>query len=69
MFAVTVSAEVLEADLAAGRMCCPRCDGPLSPWGFGRVRELRMLHDVRSVRPRRASPAPWPAMLQKMRPL
>ena len=54
MFAVTVSPEVLEADLAAGRMCCPGCDGPLSPWGFGRVRELRMLHDVRSVRPRRA---------------
>jgi Homeodomain-like domain len=54
VFAVTVSPEVLEADLAAGRMCCPGCDGPLSPWGFGRVRELRMLHDVRSVRPRRA---------------
>jgi Homeodomain-like domain len=54
VFAVTVSPEVLEADLAAGRMGCPGCDGPLSPWGFGRVRELRMLHDVRSFRPRRA---------------
>ena len=54
MFAVTVSPEVLEADLAAGRMCCPGCDGPLSPWGFGRVRELRTLEGVRSVRPRRA---------------
>jgi hypothetical protein len=54
VFAVTVSPEVLEADLAAGRMCCPGCDGPLSPWGFGRVRELRTLEGVRSVRPRRA---------------
>ena len=54
MFAVTVSPEVLEADLAAGRMCCPGCDGPLSRWGFGRVRELRTLEGVRSVRPRRA---------------
>lgn len=54
MFAVTVEPEVLEVDLAAGRVCCPGCHGPLSPWGFGRERELRMLHAVRSFRPRRS---------------
>ena len=30
---------VAEADLAAGRLCCPVCDGPLSPWGFARERD------------------------------
>jgi hypothetical protein len=54
VFAVTVEPEVLEADLAAGRVCCPGCGGPLSRWGFGRERELRVLQGVRSVRPRRA---------------
>ena len=27
---------VVEADLAAGRLCCPGCDGPLAPWGYAR---------------------------------
>jgi len=55
MLAVVVSAEELEADLAAGRLACPGCGGRLSPWGFARSREVRMLHGVRSVTPRRAS--------------
>jgi hypothetical protein len=49
-----VEASVVEADLAAGRLCCPGCDGPLARWGFAREREVRMLDGVRSVRPRRA---------------
>ena len=45
--------EVVEARLAAGRIRCGGCDAPLSPWGYGRERVLRMLCGVRSVRPRR----------------
>lgn len=45
---------VVEADLAAGRLCCPGCDGPLAPWGYAREREVRMLDGVRALRPRRA---------------
>ena len=44
----------LEADLAGRRLVCPGCEGRLAPWGFARSREVRMLHGVRSVRPRRA---------------
>jgi hypothetical protein len=44
----------LEADLAGGRLCCPVCDGPLSPWGFARVRTVRLLDGTRQLRPRRA---------------
>lgn len=45
---------VVEADLAAGRLCCPVCDGPLSPWGFARERTVRLLDETCAVRPRRA---------------
>ena len=51
---MTVDPDVVEADLAAGRLCCPGCDGPLVRWGFAREREVRMLDGVRPVRPRRA---------------
>ena len=54
MLVTTVSRERLEADLAAGAVGCPDCGGRLSPRGFARSREERMLHGVRSVRPRRA---------------
>lgn len=54
MLATTVKPDVVEADLAAGRLRCPGCDGPLVPWGFAREREVRMRYGVRSVRPRRA---------------
>ena len=43
----------VEAALAARRLPCPDCAGPLSAWGFAREREVRMLHGVRSCRPRR----------------
>lgn len=49
-----VEPAVVEADLAAGRLSCPACEGPLSPWGFARERVVRMLEGTRSVRPRRA---------------
>jgi Homeodomain-like domain len=54
VLAMIVESSVVEADLAAGRLCCPGCDGPLSPWGYAREREVRMLDGVRSLRPRRA---------------
>lgn len=54
MLLTTVSDERLETDLAAGVVSCPGCGGPLSPWGFARSREVRMLYGVRSVTPRRA---------------
>jgi hypothetical protein len=54
LLSITVSPDVLEADLAAGHLCCPGCDRPLSCWGFAREREVRMLDGVRCLRPRRA---------------
>ena len=45
---------MVEADLAAGRLCCPGCEGPLVRWGFARERKVRMLDGVWLVRPRRA---------------
>jgi hypothetical protein len=51
---MTVDPSVVEADLAAGRLCCPGCERPLARWGFAREREVRMLDGVRSLRPRRA---------------
>jgi len=32
--AVKDDPEAVEADLVAGRVACPGCGGPLSPWGF-----------------------------------
>jgi hypothetical protein len=54
LLSTIVNPEVLEADLAAGRLCCPGCDRPLSRWGFAREREVRMLDGARRLRPRRA---------------
>lgn len=54
MLSITISQERVEAALAAGELACPGCSGRLSPWGFARSREVRLLHGVRSVRPRRA---------------
>ena len=51
---IAVSAQQLEAALAAGGFACPDCCGRLSPWGFARSREVRVRDGVRSVRPRRA---------------
>jgi hypothetical protein len=30
VLSMTVDPEVVEADLAAGRLCCPGCNGPLA---------------------------------------
>jgi hypothetical protein len=54
VLAMTVDPSVVEADLAAGRLCCPGCGGRLAGWGYAREREVRMLDGVRSLRPRRA---------------
>ena len=54
VLAMAVDLEVVEADLAARRLCCPGCDRPLARWGFAREREVRTLDGVRSLRPRRA---------------
>ncbi len=54
MLSIVITLERVEAALAAGELACPACSGPLSPWGFARSREVRLLHETRSVRPRRA---------------
>ncbi len=54
MLVVAVSEQQLEAELAAGVLCCSDCGGRLAPRGFARSRELRLLAGVRSLRPRRA---------------
>jgi hypothetical protein len=51
---MTMEADLVEAELAAGALCCPGCDGRLAPWGFAREREVRTLNGSRRVRPRRA---------------
>jgi len=44
----------LEADIAAGRLVCPRCGrGVLGGWGCARRRRVRTLDGVRWLRPRR----------------
>lgn len=54
MLSIAVSAQQLGVDLAAGRVACPDCRGPLARWGFARSRVVRMRDGVRSLRPRRA---------------
>ena len=45
---------VVEADLAAGRLVCPRCGvGVLGGWGCSRLRVLRTREGERRLRPRR----------------
>jgi cytochrome c553 len=44
----------VEADLAAGRLLCPRCHaGVLGGWGCARLRAVRTPAGVRRLRPRR----------------
>jgi hypothetical protein len=44
----------VEADLAAGRLLCPRCAaGVLGGWGCARLREVRTREGIRRLRPRR----------------
>ncbi|HYB22850.1 MAG TPA: DUF6431 domain-containing protein [Solirubrobacteraceae bacterium] len=49
-----ITPQETEAALAAGGLACPVCSAALSPWGFARSREVRLRHEVRSVRLRRA---------------
>jgi hypothetical protein len=44
------SESAVEADLVAGRLACPRCSGALSPWGYARARDVRMLHGTDASR-------------------
>ena len=54
VLAVIVEPDVVEADLAAGRLLCPACDSPLTRWGFARERQVRTRNEIRSITPRRA---------------
>ena len=54
MLVVVDDPDAVEADLAARRLACPDCGGPLAPWGFASERELRTLGGTRRLRPRRS---------------
>jgi len=55
MLAVTIDPAVLEADLEAGRLCCPGCGGRLARWGHARRRVIfGPGRRGRVVRPRRS---------------
>jgi len=54
MLIVADDRAVVEADLAAGRLSCPRCGvGVLGGWGCARLRVLRTREGERRLRPRR----------------
>jgi hypothetical protein len=54
MLIVSDDRAVVEADLAAGRLVCPRCRaGVLGGWGCSRLREVGTGSGVRRLRPRR----------------
>ena len=54
MLIVSDDRAVVEADLAAGRLVCPRCRaGVLGGWGCSRLREVRTSVGSRRLRPRR----------------
>ena len=54
MLIVSDDRAVVEADLAAGRLVCPRCcAGVLGGWGCSRLRVVRTGSGVRRLRPRR----------------
>jgi hypothetical protein len=54
MLIVADDRAVVEADLAAGRLSCPRCRvGVLGGWGCGRLRLMRTREGERRLRPRR----------------
>lgn len=52
---IVVDLAQAEAELAAGRLSCPHCDGRLTRWAHGRLRRVRMLDgSTRQLEPRRA---------------
>lgn len=61
MLVVVDDPDAVEADLAARRLACPDCGGPLAPWGFASERELRTLGGTRRLRPRRSVCSAWGA--------
>jgi hypothetical protein len=54
LLATVESSDAVEGALAAGRLGCPGCGGPLAPWGWARPRTVRLLDGERRLRPRRA---------------
>lgn len=54
MKSVTEDEGRLELDLAAGRLRCPACRGPLRRWGWARPRTIRTVDGRTTVQPRRA---------------
>lgn len=53
MLAVRDDPVWVDAELVAGRLCCPSCDSSHAPWGWARPRRLRDLVGARLLRPRR----------------
>lgn len=51
---VSSDPEVCKAELLAGLLKCPPCDGVLRPWGYARSRTIRMCNGVETVRPQRS---------------
>lgn len=51
---VGIDEAAVEADLVAGRLTCPGCDGVLRAWGWARRRVVRDRHGGRWLRPRRS---------------
>jgi len=45
--------DVVEADLAGGRLGCPSCGGVLGPWGYARRRSIRGFGGETRLCPRR----------------
>ena len=54
MISVGTDSADVEIGLLAGRFRCPGCGGELRPWGYGRLRHIRMLASTQSLKPRRS---------------
>ena len=54
MLIVGIDEAAVEADLIAGRFCCPNCDVVLRPWGHGIEREVRLMDRIERRRLRRS---------------
>jgi hypothetical protein len=52
MLIVNPDNEIVEQQLLAGRLLCPKCRGVLNPWTWARLRRVRGIHTA--IRPRRA---------------
>ena len=61
MLSIAISAQQLEADLAAGELACPVCSGPLSRWGSrARARSARAMECGRCGHGERCAPSATP---------